>query len=77
MNEERTWEVYWGPDLDEWDLDVPQDIEDRSRDFGPNSTLQAVQIGETTYDQLFEFNGTNLNNINALVTAYSTLAIPR
>ncbi len=77
LNEERTWEVYWGPDLDEWDLDVPQDIEDRSRDFGPNSTLQAVQIGETTYDQLFEFNGTNLNNINALVTAYSTLAIPR
>ena len=71
---ERRWTIYWGPDEAGFSLaDVPPgNFIDLSEEFNPRTTVQAVRLDEVSYDDLFLFNGTNLDRLDDYVEAYSS-----
>ena len=73
LHEMRYWKIYWGHDVGQIQLQgiIPNGMEDRSSELDSLSMIQAIRLEQVGYDALFEFNGTNLDRINELVTGYS------
>ena len=70
--EQRFWHIYWpGDQTDLAFAKLPALDDDRGVDFEAMSNFQAIDLGDVTYDDLFAFNGTNINDMNPFISAFS------
>ena len=70
--EQRFWQIYWPGNQDDVTFShLPPLDDDRGVDLGAMSNFQAVNLVEVSYDELFAFNGTNINDMNSVIESFS------
>ncbi|RJO73225.1 MAG: Ig-like domain-containing protein [Myxococcales bacterium] len=74
--EQRYWHIYWPAGVTGFQLTgLPQDIQPRDKDLSGASLAQAMKLRNIRYEDLFGFNGTNINSMNDLLEAFSMHAL--
>jgi len=79
-DEQRYWHIYWAADVDGFNFNLPAGVDmeafdNRADKYEGSSLVQAIALEAVTYDDLFGFNATNIDDMNGFINAFSMHAL--